>query len=174
MLPDRPTVGSLFTGYGGLDMAVCEFFPGATVSWYSELDKHACTVLAAHHPDVPNLGDITEVDWNEVPRVNILTGGFPCQDISHAGKGAGLEEGTRSGLWFRMADAVRVLRPDLVVVENVRALTRRGLDRVLGDLADLGFDAEWCCVRASDAAAPHRRERIFLTAWPTHPDCPPG
>jgi DNA (cytosine-5)-methyltransferase 1 len=158
-------VGSLFSGYGGLDLAVEEVY-GATTVWHSELDKHASKVLAHHWPDVPNLGDITAVDWADVEPVDIVCGGFPCQDISSAGLGRGITEGTRSGLWYVMADAVRHLRPRLVVVENVSALLVRGIDIVLGDLAVIGYDAQWVSVRASDVGAPHRRQRVFLTAHP--------
>lgn len=158
-------VGSLFSGYGGLDLAAEAVF-GAETVWHSELDPHASTVLAAHWPNVPNLGDITAVDWSTVEPIDVLCGGFPCQDISTAGKGAGIKEGTRSGLWFHMVGAVRALRPSLVVVENVSALLVRGLDVVLGDLAAVGYDAQWCSVRASDVGAPHQRRRVFLTAHP--------
>ena len=158
-------VGSLFSGYGGLDLAV-EAVLGATPAWHSEVDPHASKLLAAHWPGVPNLGDITAIDWSEVEPVDVICGGFPCQDISSAGRGAGIKEGTRSGLWYRYADAVRILRPGLVFVENVGALVVRGLDIVVGDLAAIGYDAEWACVRASDVGAPHRRERLFLLAWP--------
>lgn len=157
-------VGALFAGYGGLEMAV-EAHYGAETVWHSEVDPHASKVLAAHW-DIPNLGDITAVDWADVEPIDILTGGFPCQDISSAGLGAGIKEGTRSGLWFYMVDAIRHLRPRLVVVENVRALVVRGLGTVVGDLAAVGYDAEWVSVRASDVGAPHRRERVFLTAHP--------
>jgi DNA (cytosine-5)-methyltransferase 1 len=162
-------VGSLFSGYGGLDLAVEEVY-GARTVWHSELDPHASKVLEQHWPGVPNLGDITTIDWADVEPIDILTGGFPCQDISSAGLGRGITEGTRSGLWFRMADAIRCLRPRLVVAENVSALLVRGLDTVLGDLADIGYDAQWVSVRASDVGAPHRRQRVFLTAHPSDPD----
>jgi DNA (cytosine-5)-methyltransferase 1 len=164
-------LGSLFSGYGGLDLAV-EAVTGARSVWHVEADPHASTVLAAHWPDVSNLGDITAVDWTQVEPVDVLAGGFPCQDISSAGLGAGIKEGNRSGLWYRYADAVRHLRPSLVVVENVRALLVRGLDIVAGDLAELGYDAQWTCVPASAVGACHRRERVFLIAWPaaSHPD----
>lgn len=162
------TYGSLFSGYGGLDLAV-EAVTGATCKWHSEVDPHASKILAAHWPNVPNLGDIAGIDWTQVEPVDVICGGFPCQDISSAGKGAGLEEGTRSGLWYRYADAIRVLRPRLVIVENVAAIRwkGRGLDKVLGSLAEVGYDAEWTCLRASDVGACHRRERFFLVAWPT-------
>ena len=155
--------GSLFSGYGGLDLAIEEVL-GATCAWHCEVDPAAARILAHRWPGVPNLGDITAVDWSTVEPVDILSGGFPCQDISSAGLKAGLEKGTRSGLWYRYADAVRVLRPRLVVVENVSALLARGVDVVLGSLAELGYDARWTSVRAADVGAPHRRERIFLVA----------
>lgn len=157
--------GSLFSGVGGLDLAVEAVF-GATCAWHSEVDPNASKVLAHRWPDVPNHGDITRIDWAGVEPVDILCGGFPCQDISSAGRGAGIKEGTRSGLWYRYADAVRVLRPRFVFVENVSALLVRGLDIVIGDLASLGYVGSWCRVHASDVGAPHKRARIFLLAWP--------
>lgn len=163
------TYGSLFSGYGGLDLAAEEVL-GATCAWHSEVDPNASKLLAAHWPDVANLGDITAIDWTAVEPVDVIAGGFPCQDISSAGRGAGIKEGTRSGLWYRYCDAVRALRPRLVVVENVGALVVRGLDTVLADLASIGYDAEWTCLRASDIGAPHRRERLFLVAWPAAGD----
>lgn len=178
-------IGSLFSGFGGLDMAVSEHY-GATVAWHCEFDKHPSKVLAAHWPDVPNLHDVTAVDWAAVEPVDIITGGFPCQDVSHAGLRRGVHEGTRSGLWFHMARAIDTLRPRKVVIENVLGLLSasaagdvepcpwclgdesasplRALGAVLADLAALGFDAEWTTVRASDAGAPHRRERVFIVA----------
>lgn len=141
---------------------------GGSVAWHADNDPDAAKVLAHYHPDVPNLGDLTTVDWTAVEPVDVVTAGFPCQDLSYAGRGAGIKEGTRSGLWYTIADALGVLRPRLVVLENVAAIVARrpGLDVVLADLARLGFDAEWICVRASDVGAPHRRERWFCVAWP--------
>ena len=154
-------VGSLFSGAGGLDLAVEAWTGGRTV-WQCEQDADASKVLAARW-GVPNLGDITAVDWSEVEPVDVICGGFPCQDISNAGRRAGIT-GARSGLWSFYADAVRNLRPRHVYVENVGALVVRGLGTVVGDLAALGYDCRWGCVRASDAGAPHRRERLFLVA----------
>ncbi|WP_222850148.1 DNA cytosine methyltransferase [Allosaccharopolyspora coralli] len=163
-----PTVGSLCTGYGGLDMGTIAAFGGGQLAWFAETDPHMATVLQQRIPSVPNLGDITAVDWSDLPRVNVLTAGFPCQDISAAGKRAGIRKGNRSGLFYRIMDAVRVLRPDYVVLENVAALRWKdgGLGDVLAHLAEAGYDAFWTSIRASDIGAPHRRERIFILAHP--------
>ena len=179
-------IGSLFSGAGGLDMAVEEVF-GGEVIWQAEVDKAASKVLAYRFPCAPNLGDITQIDWKTVEPVDVLCGGFPCQDVSAAGKRAGIKAGTRSGLWSVFADAIDQLRPPLVVIENVRGLLSaqahrnvesdqavvgdgsdrpvlRALGAVLGDLADLGYDTQWTTVAASDIGAPHRRERVFILA----------
>jgi DNA (cytosine-5)-methyltransferase 1 len=156
-------VGSLFAGIGGFDLAAR--WMGWRTAWVSEIDPFACQVLAHHFPDAPNHGDITQIDFTTVEPVDILVGGFPCQDISNAGKQAGIE-GARSGLWFHYARAIRELRPRYVVVENVAALTNRGLDRVLGSLAEIGYDAEWGCFGAADVGAPHKRDRLWLLAYP--------
>lgn len=155
-------LGSLFTGGGGLDLAATDWTGGPATAWVCENDPHAATVLTAR-VDAPNLGDITAVDWATVEPVDVICGGFPCQDISDAGKRAGIT-GTRSGLWSSYVDAIRIIRPRLVIVENVAALAARGLGTVIGDLAALGYDSRWGCVRASDAGAPHRRERIWIVA----------
>lgn len=179
-------IGSLFSGAGGLDMAVEAAFAGHTV-WHSEIDKAASKVLAYRWPDVPNLGSITEINWAEVEPVDVLCGGFPCQDVSAAGKRAGIKDGTRSGLWAVFAEAIGQLRPRFVVIENVRGLLSAAAHRavesddavvgdgtgrpvlraagaVLGDLATLGYDAQWTTFAAADVGAPHRRERVFIVA----------
>lgn len=182
-------IGSLFSGFGGLDMATEEVF-GATTAWVSDIDKGACKILAHRYPGIPNLGDITAIDWAGVEPIDILTGGFPCQDVSIGGLRAGMHSDTRSGLWLHMAYAIDQLKPRLVVVENVRGLlnaktresretvttgpmggqkvghTNRALGRVLSDLADIGYDAQWLGLRATDVGACHRRFRIFLIAQP--------
>lgn len=182
------THGSLFTGYGGLDMAVEQVF-GAKTVWVSDIDKGANKIIEHRFPGVQNLGDITKVDWVEVPKVDIISGGSPCQDVSHAGKRAGMTEGTRSNLWVSMREAIEVLKPRFVVWENVRGVlsakadsevescegclgdgagkpSLRALGRVLGDLASIGYDAEWRGIRASAAGAPHQRFRVFIVAYP--------
>ena len=117
----RLRVGSLFSGYGGLDLAVEYQFIAETI-WFSEINEPVARVFSHHWPDVPNLGDITAIDWTTVPSVDIVCGGFPCQDVSTVGKQAGLAPGTRSGLWANMAAAIEVLQPEWVVIENVRGL----------------------------------------------------
>jgi len=165
------TIGSLCSGYGGLDQAV-QAVLGGELAWVADPDPGAAKILAHHHPDVPNLGDITVTDWSRVEPVDVLTAGFPCQDISYAGRGAGIKEGTRSGIWTHVVEAARVLRPRYLFVENVSGIVARrpGLDVVLADLARDGWDASWGCVRASDVGAPHPRKRWFLLAWPSTED----
>ena len=154
-------VGSLFSGIGGLDLGLER--AGMTVAWQSEINPFSARVLAHHWPDTPNLGDITTIDWRTVEPVDLICGGFPCQDISQAGRQAGIT-GPRSGLWTHFADAIRELRPRFVLVENVGDLVVRGLDVVLGDLHALGFDAEWAVVPACSVGAPHMRRRLFIVA----------
>ena len=228
----KPTIGSLFSGYGGLDRAAEEVFDART-AWVSDIDKGARKVLAYRYPHAPNLGDITTIKWtpdcptcgellalyrnDEMPEgrgyycprdgwfgldiwtpdsgipnpVDIITGGSPCQDLSHAGRRAGMTDGTRSNLWVAMREAIAQLKPTYVIWENVhgalsaeaaselehcpgcmgdprdRGPVLRALGRVLGDLADLGLDAEWYGLPASDLGACHRRFRVFVLA--THP-----
>ena len=186
-------IGSLFSGYGGLDLAVMNV-TGAEVAWHCEWEDAPSKILDKHFPGVPNYKDVTKVDFTQVEPVDILTGGFPCQDLSLAGKRQGLKEGTRSGLWSEFARAIEELKPRLVVIENVRGLLSatatnphleqcawcmgesgdgepplRALGAVLGDLADLGMDAKWTGVRAADAGAPHNRFRVFIIAYPQNP-----
>lgn len=188
------TLGELFAGYGGIGMGIASVFPGVKTAWTAEVENAPARVLERSLPGVPNVGDVRQVDWRGVPNVDIMAGGFPCQDVSVAGKRRGMKEGTRSGLWSEFARAIETVRPKVVVIENVRGLLSaeagglgeadggpgecawcvgdaggelavRALGAVLWDLADLGFDAEWGVFRASDAGAPHRRERVFILAW---------
>lgn len=157
------TVGSLFSGIGGIELGL-EMAGGFKTRWFVERDSYASAVLNKHWPGTPVYADITAVDWAGVEPVDMLTGGFPCQDISNAGKRKGIT-GERSGLWKEYLRAIRSLRPRIILVENVSALTNRGLDVVLGDLSEAGYDAEWFNLRASDVGAPHRRERLFIVAY---------
>jgi DNA (cytosine-5)-methyltransferase 1 len=181
-----PRIGSLFSGAGGLDLAV-EAATGGRTIWQCENAPAATKVLAAHWPGVTNLGDITTTNWTWVEPVDILCGGFPCQDVSAAGRRAGIKTGTRSGLWAYFAEAIDQLRPQLVIIENVRGLLNarahramesadptlgdspdgpflRAAGAVLGDLADIGYDAQWQTISAASVGAPHRRERVFILA----------
>lgn len=184
------TIGSLFTGYGGLDMGVAMAVdPDARVAWTSDVEPGPCKLAEVRWPDTPNLGDITQIDWATVEPVDIICGGSPCQDLSLAGKRAGMASGTRSGLWESMAAAIETIRPRLVVWENVQgALSARAYSpvesepwmlgtgtngpalraagRVVGDLATIGYSCAWRVVRASDAGAPHQRARFFLIGYP--------
>lgn len=162
---------------------------GGKVAWHCEWEGAPSKILERNYPGVPNYKDVSKVDWTQVEPVDILTGGFPCQDLSVAGKRAGIEEGTRSGLWLEYLNAVKVLRPRLVVIENVRGILSgkaasnlelgdgsvdynpkqpilRALGVVAGSLANIGYDCRWVTVRASDVGAPHRRERVFIIAYP--------
>lgn len=184
------TIGSLFTGYGGLDMGVAMAIdPAARVAWTSDIEPGPCKLAATRWPDTPNLGDITKINWSDVEPVDIICGGSPCQDLSLAGKRAGMATGTRSGLWESMAAAIETIQPRLVVWENVQgALSARAYSpveseptmlgdqstrpalraagRVAGDLADLGYDCRWQVIRAADAGTPHQRARLFLLGYP--------
>lgn len=155
-------LGSLFSGIGGLDLGV-EHATGAHTVWQVEADAWCRSVLARHWPDARRYDDICTVG-DELESVDIIAGGFPCQDVSVAGKRAGLANGERSGLWREFARIIRMVRPRFVFVENVAGLLSLDFGCVLGDLAALGFNAEWTVLRASDAGAPHRRERVFVLA----------
>ncbi|MFG2209930.1 DNA cytosine methyltransferase [Streptomyces sp. NPDC048638] len=163
----------LCAGYGGLGMAVAPLVSGR-VAYVAETAPGPSAVLAERYPEAPNLGDICEIDWTElVGLVDVITAGFPCQDISIAGNRVGIR-GARSGVWVNVVDAIRVIRPKLVFLENVSNIRTRGLEVVLGDLAQIGYSARWVCVRATAAQAPHLRDRWFCIATPEDTDREPG
>lgn len=155
------TFGSLFAGIGGFDLGFER--AGMRCVWQVEIDDYANRVLAKHWPRVKRWRDIRTWPQPDTERPGVICGGFPCQDISYAGRGAGLD-GERSGLFFEAVRVVRELRPRVVVLENVAGLLTRGLDRVLGTLAEIGFDAEWHCLPAAAFGAPHIRDRVFVLA----------
>ncbi|MBV1939876.1 DNA cytosine methyltransferase [Streptomyces sp. BV286] len=172
-LGSPPTIVALCAGYGGLEAAIRARI-GGQVAAYAENDPHAATVYAARHPDMPNLGDIRNVDWHivrDVFRPDVVGAGFPCRNTSNAGRRDGIH-GQWSRVWKNVAEAVGVLRPRLVFLENVAALRSRGLDVVAADLAAHGYDARWTCVRAGDPeiGAPHERDRWFAVAHPADAD----
>lgn len=178
-------IGSVCSGFGGLDMAVEDVFEEAP-AWFFEFEKAPSKVLAHHWPEVPNYGDLTAAQWAELAPVRIIAGGTPCQDLSAAGKRKGMSEGTRSNLWVQMREGIATLRPEYVVWENVRGAysaradsevereegllggsgngSLRALGRVLGDLSSLGYDCRWVGLPASAVGAAHPRFRVFVLA----------
>lgn len=154
------TVGSLFSGIGGIDLGLER--AGMRVIWQSEIDPYACRVLAKHWPNVPNLGDITKIDWSKVEQSDLICGGYPCQPFSFAGVRRG--EADPRHLWPRFRDAIRHLRPRWALLENVPGHLSLGFGRVVGDLAELGYDCEWDCIPAAAVGAPHLRYRVFVVA----------
>jgi len=180
----------LFSGIGGFALGAYKAGWRFDNHYFSEVDEYAIKVYRRRFPDAIPLGDITKINTAKVmadadrcggiqpekskretgrwsgddDQTWIITGGFPCQDISVAGKGEGIG-GNRSGLWFEMWRIIRDLRPRYVIAENVGAITFRGLNRVLSSLAEIGYDADWQDIRASDVGAPHRRERIWIVAY---------
>lgn len=157
-------IGSMFSGYGGLDLAVEAAFPGAEPAWFCEWEDAPARILAHHWPGVPNYRDVTAVDWETVEPVDIITGGYPCQPFSASGRRKGTDD--ERHLWPHVREAVRVLRPRYVILENVAGHRSLGFDRVLGDMAEDGLDVRWTSVRASDIGAPHHRDRVFILATP--------
>ena len=155
-------LGSLCTGYGGLDMAVEAYF-GAETVWVSEIDKSASQLIKARI-NKPNLGNLKVIDWANVEPIDIITAGYPCQPFSHAGNRKGADD--ERHLWPYIKKAISILRPRFVVLENVRGHFGLGFGDVLSDLAHIGYNARWTFVRASDVGAPHRRERLFIVAYP--------
>jgi len=173
---DKWKVLDLFAGIGGFTYGFDKTGCYNTVA-FCEWDASCQLVLKKNYPTVPIYGDISNlcyqdgflksVDDNLTTKTNIdvITGGFPCQDISYAGKGAGLE-GERSGHWYEYLRLIKEIRPKGVVIENVSALRTRGLDTVLQNLNEVGYDAEWHCIPASYFGACHQRDRIWILAYP--------
>ena len=154
-------IGSLCTGYGGLDLAVEAYFQAKTV-WCAEFDKYASHVIATHF-DMPNYGDIKAINWAEVEPIDILTAGYPCQPFSHAGYRKGTDDARH--IFPYILEAISILRPQWVILENVRGHLSLGLKDVLQGLAEQGYNAKWEIVRASDVGAPHQRARLFIIAY---------
>lgn len=159
----------LFAGIGGFSLGL-ERTGGFETVAFCELDAKARAVLAKHWPNIPLFEDVSALSKEILDakgiEVDVITGGFPCQDISLAGKGAGLE-GARSGLWFQFHRLIKEIQPRYAIIENVSALRSRGLDQVLWSLSEIGYDAEWHCIPAAAVGAPHRRDRIWIVAYPS-------
>jgi DNA (cytosine-5)-methyltransferase 1 len=160
-------IGSLCTGYGGLDLAVETFFDAEMV-WCAENDKYASKVIEARF-DKPNLGDIKQIDWASIEPIDILTAGYPCQPFSHAGHRKG--ENDKRHIWPDILKGISILRPKFIILENVRGHLSLGFKEVLSDLAQNGYDAKWRIVRASDVGAPHQRARLFIIAYSNSNAC---
>ena len=161
------TVGSLFSGIGGLDLGLER--AGMKVIWQSEIDPYACKVLKKHLPEVPNHGDIKQIDWRAVEPVDVICGGYPCQPFSTAGKRQGTDDPRHLWPWVRTA--ISELRPRYAILENVRGHLSLGGTQVIGELAEIGYDAEWRVVSAAGVGAPHRRDRIIIVAYPSQLFC---
>jgi len=162
------TIGSLFSGIGGFELGLERAIPNSKTIWQVEQNKYCQGILKKHWPEATLHNDIREVNHENVHPVNIICGGFPCQDISAAGKGAGIEHGTRSSLWGEMYRLIDELRPRVAVMENVPALLwkGRGMHVVMSNLAQIGYDAEWTIISARQFGAPHLRKRVFIVAYP--------
>lgn len=156
-------IGSLFSGIGGLELGLEWAGVGHTV-WQVERDPFCRKVLAKHWPDAQRFEDVREVGEHNLSPVDVICGGFPCQDVSHLGKRKGMGEGTRSGLWAEFARIIGELRPRFVIVENVIGLRTLGLELVLGDLRGLGYRGEQGVLSACAVGAPHARKRLFIVA----------
>ena len=156
------TVGSLFSGIGGLDLGLER--AGMRVIWQSEIDTYASRVLAKHWPQVPNYGDIKQIDWRTITPPDVICGGYPCQPFSTAGKRNGQDDPRHLWPWVR--NAISELRPRYAILENVRGHLSLGGLSVIGELAAIGYDAEWRIISAASVGANHRRDRIFIVAYP--------
>ena len=164
---DSIKIGSLFSGIGGFELGLERAIPNAKTIWQVEKDKYCQSILNKHWPKSILFDDVCSVGAHNLEPVDIICGGGPCQDISKAGKGRGINEGKKSGLYWEMFRIICELRPRIIVMENVSAIINRGLSEVLGSLASIGYDAEWLCITAQQFGAPHIRKRFFLVAYPS-------
>ena len=156
-------VVDLFSGIGGFSIGLER--AGMRTVAFCEIDANARAVLNKRWPNVPVFTDVATLSKSDInEQIDVLAGGFPCQDISMAGRGAGLS-GSRSGLWFEFHRLIKETQPRYAIIENVAALRHRGLDEVLRSLVEIGYDAEWHCIPASALGAPHQRDRIWIIAY---------
>ena len=161
----RYSIGSLFSGIGGFELGLERSIPGAYTAWQVEQEEYCQKVLSKRWPAAKIFDDVRTINKNNVEKVDILCGGFPCQDISLAGTGGGINA-ERSGLWWEFHRIINELQPRAAIMENVPAITFRGLGAVSGSLSEIGYDCEWCVISASQFGAPHKRERWFCVAYP--------
>ena len=159
----------LFSGIGGFSLGLER--AGMKTIAFCEVDPKCRQVLRKHWPNVPIYEDVRTLHAKDISEtIDVICGGFPCQDISTAGKGAGLS-GERSGLWFEFRRLIDEAKPKFAIIENVSALRSRGLDQVLRSLFEIGYDAEWHCITASSIGAPHQRDRVWIVAYPNSTQC---
>ncbi len=163
------TIGSLFSGIGGFELGLERAIPSSKTIWQVEQNKYCHTILSKHWPDAKIYDDVRDITKDNVSPVDILCGGFPCQDISIAGKKGGIHA-EKSGLWWEMLRIIGELRPRIAVLENVPNIIRLGGRSVVGSLASIGYDSEWSIISANQFGAPHRRKRWFLVAYSTKSD----
>lgn len=160
-------MGSLFAGIGGFEIGIETAMPFVNTIWQCEQDKYCQDILNHHWPNAPVYDDVRNITTDNAKPIDILCGGFPCQDISIAGAKKGIVKNeTRSGLWWEMHRITSAFRPSIVFMENVSAIAIRGLDTVTSSLAQIGYVCEWQTLRASELGAPHQRERWFAVAYP--------
>ena len=155
----------LFSGIGGFSLGL-ERTGGFETVAFCEIEEFPRKVLRKHWPNVPIYEDVRQLPYEveEIKSADVVTAGFPCQDISFSGTGSGFA-GERSGLWWMVRRTLRLVRPPLALLENVAALLNRGMGTVLGSMAAIGYDAEWHSVPLSAAGAPHRRDRVCILAY---------
>jgi DNA (cytosine-5)-methyltransferase 1 len=158
-------IGSLFAGIGGFELGLERSWVNAETIWQVERDTFCQSILSKHWPESMIYNDVKDITKDKVKPVDVLIGGFPCQDISTAGKQKGVHNGEKSSLWWEMWRIVGDLRPRIIIMENVANIIRLGGADVVGSLAQIGYDCEWTVIRASDFGAPHKRGRWFGVAW---------
>lgn len=163
------TIGSLFSGIGGFELGLERAIPNSKTTWQVEQNKYCHTILSKHWPDAKIYNDVRDITKDNVSPVDILCGGFPCQDISTAGKEGGIHA-EKSGLWWEMLRIISELRPRVAVLENVPNIIRLGGLDVLGSLASIGYNAEWTIISARMFGAPHLRKRWFCVCYPAYPN----
>ena len=156
----------LFSGIGGFSLGL-ERTGGFRTVAFCEIEPYPRAVIAKNWPGTQCFDDVRTLTADQLGAIDVICGGFPCQDISYAGDGKGIIEGTRSGLWIQFGRLISELRPRYAIVENVAALLGRGLGQVLGDLAEIGYDAEWHSLDAFYAGVPQYRPRVWIIAYPS-------
>ena len=162
-------IGSLFSGIGGFELGLERAIPNSKTIWQVEQNKFCQKVLKKHWPKAKIYDDVKNITAQNVEPIDLLCGGFPCQDISQAGKMRGINEGKKSSLWWTMLRIISELEPKIVILENVLAIIPNGGSEVVGSLASIGYNCEWSIISARQFGAPHIRKRWFCVAYPNMP-----